>query len=338
MRGVKERLYLILASVVIAAMVMVWAKTRVVPSFSDASRMVIAAANADNTQMYTAHVTTSVHYGDTMVKSLSRVYHTPQAERIDYIKGPLEGCTSIRRGGTTVLLKHGHAIWVTKTAPAISQSLRLALLLSNYRAARTEDSSEPGRPCDVVVLIPRKGDGHSRKLWIDKKTHITLINNDWLPDQRTISHSSMVLEEVQVVPDRLLKIPALRGILPASEPMDCNKLSNHLRIKVSLPKYVTDGYVLDGSCLYRCACNCGHESAHLTFTNGMDTISVFETGSLANCGAKKCDLKGGLGSGDCAVRDGVREGVAVVRARNKIVITVGDVGGSELMRIARSVP
>jgi negative regulator of sigma E activity len=344
MQSLGQRVYLLLASLIIAALAIGWVTTRVVPTISDASRIVVEAANAENTRTYVADVRTFTMYRGKGVTSYSRVYHTPTAERVEYFTGPLSGCTTITRGGKSVFVRHGRPAAITKTASPISPSYRLALLLKNYRVTRAEDWAEPNRACYVVVLAPKRGNGHDRKLWIDKKTHIVLRNDDRVRDSY-FTHgyltSSSLLQDVsypKTIPARLLALPVAMDRQPASEQMSCDKLSKQLKVKISLPKRMADGYVFDSSCLYRCRCNCGHQSAQLIYTNGMDSISVFETASLAHCGGKKCDLKGGLGTGDCALNSSRQDGVAVVRAKDKMVVVVGDLGGSELMRIARSIP
>jgi negative regulator of sigma E activity len=339
MQNLRQRIYLMLGSLLIAVLALGWIKTRVLPTVSDASRIVIAAADSDSKQTYIGVVETVTTYHGKQMRISSRVYHTPTAERIEYAGGPLGGSIAVSRGPDSALCKPGHEAIVTKTVSPISQSHRLALLLKNYSAAAAGETTVANQLCYIIYLVPREGNGPTRRLWIDKRTHIALRNDEMDHAGNLVSSSRFVkISYPKTIPARLLAVPVAMSGQPASEPMNCDKLSGRLGFKVDLPKHMAEGYVFENSCLYRCTCNCGHQSAHLIYTNGMDTVSVFETATLARCGGKTCDLKGGIKAADCAINSGEQDGVAVTRKKNKMVVVVGDLNGSELMRIARSIP
>ena len=99
--------------------------------------------------------------------------------------------------------------------------------------------------------------------------------------------------------------------------------------KVVMPKYVPQGFELDAYRLYNCPCRCGHKSAYIRYTNGMDGISVFETPAGTGCGKMKgCIMPGGW----CNVQDQT----AMMTSDGKSFIVIGNVNPQELRRITDS--
>jgi len=336
-----KRIGYMLAGLAIIALSAVWVQTRILPTLSDAGPMALAAAKADATQTYVADVRSRAMYRGKWVASLSRVYHSPKAERIEYLSGPLAGAVVVNHGGKSYTHKRGADV-VTVTTEAVSgpRSDRVHFLLRNYSASARGDAAIAGRDARVVDLTPTMCAGPSKRLWIDKQTHVVLRIDDHDIAGKLVSSSkfSRVDYGAQMT-DEMLRIPTGKRVetdlLPASA--NAGSLSRRLGFRVAQPKYMARGYALEGYRAHACPCGCGHESAHILYTNGVDTISVFETNKLEHCGpAKSCDLK--AEPGGCMMNRSERGSLAVVTRKDKAVVVVGSIDPPELMRIAESTP
>ncbi|MDO8589204.1 MAG: sigma-E factor regulatory protein RseB domain-containing protein [Armatimonadota bacterium] len=335
-----RRVSYILAALAVAALFVVWIQTQVLPTLSDATRTVVAAANADRTQSYTADVRTKTMYRGKWVTVESKVYHSPKVERIEYSGGHLAGAIVVNQGNKSYTRRHGSSsVAVTELATPAPSADRIGLLLKNYSATPGGRARVAGRDVNIVDLTPRTCAGPSKRLWIDTQTYVTLRTDDKDMEGRLISSSEFrrVTYGSPMSAD-MPRIPSGKQIETASVSAgrDAASLSRRLGFRVTLPKYVSRGYTLEGYRLHACPCRCGHESAHIVYTNGVDTISVFETRKLHHCGVTKaCDPHPGA-AGQCLMNKTERGAVAVAQRGAKTVVVVGSVDPSELMRIAES--
>jgi hypothetical protein len=117
--------------------------------------------------------------------------------------------------------------------------------------------------------------------------------------------------------------------------MSPSELSKVVDFTVKTPRYVPKGYKLDGYRLYNCPCGCGHKSAYIRYTNGLDSISVFETLGSSGCARDdKCRTRGHEDT--CVVEDSARGRVATLSSGGKLFTVIGDLSRSDLEKIARS--
>lgn len=323
--------------IAIAGLAAVWLFTRVLPGPSRASKIIIKAANADATQSYIADVNTETWYRNKLVKVTSKVYHLPKGERTEYYRGHLAGVVVVDDESHTYTWKTGSSSVETTETPTLSRQQRPALLLRNYSPSLHGQDYVGGRLCHIIELTPKKR-GPFKRLWIDKSTYIALRIEDLDAMGRLTSSSAFSnVKYVGSLPASLLRPPTKAKA--RSEPSNLSSLSKRLGFRARTPRYVPAGYVLLGCRLNKCACECGHESAQLVYTNGVDTISVFQAARPQNCGMSgKCGLHNMNPGGVCLAGGDNRIGVAVARRGTKSVVVVGALGMNELMRIARSTP
>ncbi|MDO8684951.1 MAG: sigma-E factor regulatory protein RseB domain-containing protein [Armatimonadota bacterium] len=336
----KLRFYII-AALMIALLAAVWGQKRFLPKTSNADKTVFSAAAADKRQSYVADVRTSIFYKGRKINVMSKMYHTPAAERVEYVTGPPKGIVVITRDGKTYSCdSRTKETALSVSAQAKSSSERLQLLMRNHIAALSGEAHVAGRQCQVVDIIPRDFNSPSKRLWIDKSTFVILrIDDSDLSGRRRSSSEFTRIRYVSHLPSGLFISP--NGKCAASDaisqPLDREALSKRLGFKVTPPKYIPAGYTLDGYTLFKCSCKCGHESAHIIYTNGLNTLSVFETKSLLHCGAKVCDPSMRQ-SMDCRVNSNEQGQTAVITKGKKTVLVIGNLPDAELVKVARSTP
>jgi negative regulator of sigma E activity len=108
-------------------------------------------------------------------------------------------------------------------------------------------------------------------------------------------------------------------------------------VKVTLPKYLPAGYELDGATIHKCECECGHNAAHLRYTDGMNSLSVFETQIQPACNGPTCKVHCPA-AGACEVSNAEQAQVATASSGGKAIVVVADLPKDEIERVAKSIP
>lgn len=81
---------------------------------------------------------------------------------------------------------------------------------------------------------------------------------------------------------------------------------------------------------YQCAC--GHHAAQLSYTDGLNTISVFQTPNV-QCKETSCTMDGGK----CVMRESQIARLGQVQRDGKTVVVVADILPEQIRKIAESV-
>jgi hypothetical protein len=119
-------------------------------------------------------------------------------------------------------------------------------------------------------------------------------------------------------------------------PMSFAELSKAVGFRVRRPRYLPDGYKLDSCRLYRCPYGCCPNSALVRYTDGLNSISIFEMGGDMSCMKSGSCCSSSSKGGSCVVQDGDKAGTVVI-SRNGIEFTIiADLSRSELRKIADS--
>ncbi|MCL4552358.1 MAG: hypothetical protein M1305_02215, partial [Candidatus Marsarchaeota archaeon] len=110
-----------------------------------------------------------------------------------------------------------------------------------------------------------------------------------------------------------------------------------LGFPVRVPKYVPAGYEIEGYHLFNSQCNCNHRSAQVTYTDGLNVISIFQTPNMISCKDGTCNKANCGNSKGCAVSncDVARTGLIAISDRT--IVVVGDLLPEDVKRIAESV-
>lgn len=291
------------------------------PSMADIKQIVTAPARVT----YTADGDTSVCFNGRRVASDLRVYHkAPNRHRIEYISGPLKGVVVVDDGTRTWRLDP--KCKSVMSADASRSESQLSLLVRNYSIRRIGTETIAGRKAKALEV--RSKSAVRKRLWIDGRTAIVLKSEEYAPDGKLISSTTYKSIDYKApVKDSLFRRP--RDMQDTGKTMTREGLSKTVGFKVVEPKYIPKGFRLDAYRLYDCPCQCGHKSAYIRYTNGMDSISVFETPSGTGC-MKMPACK--VPSGKCCIKDQT----AVMTSGGKSFVVIGDVPSQELKRITDS--
>ena len=330
-----------MTSVVIGALAMLWASSVMRTGFSDARPLVEAAAKSEASATYVADGLSSTYYKGRRIETKTRIHHCREGERTDYLTGPLSGSSMVQRNGVCYLSNPAaRSSRIISSCARGDTRARLKTLLSNHVAVKLREEKVAGRAAVVITLMPKAGEGPSKTMWLDKETHVPLRTDDYDSDGHLRSSTRFTnVRYMDRMPSSILGeyVTARQGAQDSDALVDRRSLSKLLGFSVSETRYVSRGYTLDSYRLFRCACACGHKSAHIVYSNGMDVISVFETAATTKCASRDCPSRP-TGPKGCIMEDNEQAGMAVVSRDDKTVAVVGGVPTSELKKIAESVP
>ncbi len=214
----------------------------------------------------------------------------------------------------------------------------LVQLLKNYKAEYAGNATVAGRAACIINLTGRHKGMPAKKLWIDKERSVILRTIDYSAngDERNYTDITRIDFHARISADKFL-LPGTGSVkpIPVCEPADPSSLEKILGFPVTPPRYMPEGYELDSYHLFYSQCACGRHSAQITYTDGLNVISVFERPLMGSCCAA-CRMSAGRCEG-CAVGGCEMGRAGSLRRGNKTVVVVGDLLPSEIKKIAESV-
>jgi len=172
-----------------------------------------------------------------------------------------------------------HFLWQSHTLPALLFPQRWKLLRSNYEFRRLPGGLDQvaRRPTVVIEARPREPRKGRLLFWIDRDRPFILKIERYGPDRRPVSRSAF--ETLQFAPSldpELFAIPRDPGTSgpPVWQPTTPRKLREQLGPLAVLPAHLALGYQLQEA-LHKPERNSRRVQAHLVYTDGLDTISLF---------------------------------------------------------------
>lgn len=289
---------------------------------------------------YVGNVVSTVFDNGRESSTRSVIRHSSTGERIEYSAGPAHNMIIIRDGGETRTYRPEVCRVVISRAPQTGAQQSLDLLLKNYSAVAGRSSRVAGRDVNVIRLTPRHRGNPSKKLWIDKTTGVILRSEDRSASGELKSRMEFTSVDYRAQSaDIVLKEPGCVNAswvrTSAEQDISQRELEKAVGLRVERPGYLPAGYVADGFRVYQCNCKCGHKAAHLRYTNGLNSISIYETPIDMACG-DMCKVHCPAG-GRCEVRDAGRARVATAGTKDRTVIVVSDLPESEIRKVAESI-
>lgn len=302
--------------------------------------MMMRVTEACTKNSFAAAGKTSVRYRERLVVSDIKMYHKkPNKCRIEYCTPPLKGLVVGSDGRCAWRFDPGLrkvVVQPRESTGCMDRDTGMRLLLDNHCVEAAGDRIVAGRPARVLVVKSRSGEIRKR-LCVDASTCVTLRSEDY--DDRGTMRSSTEFKSIRYtddLPDSLFACPKNAAPIvtrPSGKTMSLPDLSKALGFQVKVPQYVPRGYKLDGYRLYPCPCRHGHKSAYIRYTNGLNSISVFETKGDSCCA--RMMVRGSCES--CSLDADNREHMATRSVGGKLLVTVGDVRPSELDKIVNSI-
>lgn len=304
------------------------------PSATDILKKSLHAATVPS---FTGRLSTTVYGGNGGPMSAAvKVYQHGPKSRMEYISGPSAGRTVLDDGGHVIWLKSSNkTAYVCETPNPPAQ---LDLMLRNYSPVLSGSARIAGRDCYVIKLAPRSKCDPSKRLWVDKQSMVTMKTEKCSSEgelECTTVYSSI---DYTARPDAsVFSIPRGWKTIKLAECPDSNSLGvvcKAVGFTPRKPGYVPKGYTFDD--YYLRNSTKVPTFAGLRYTNGLNTISVFER-KIAQGG--KSGGSDPASSGVCnagSFLDNPQAHMVHTLAGNLTVLIVGDVAETELRKMANS--
>lgn len=322
---------LMLPIVIILAFMLAWyAVILIAESKPLTASEVKSIVDAPSKYTYIASGTTKAWYCGKLVSSEIKFFHEkPNKCRIEYLTAPLNGVVIGEDGKTA--WRFDPKLQSTVAIECMKPADRLGLFLGNHRIERAGSGQVAGKQADILIVKSKSGE-IKKRLWVDRDVHIVLQSEDY--DASGKLRASTEFDSIRYVndlPDSLYEQPAnARG---GGKTMSLNELSKAVGFRVKLPGYTPNGYKPDAYRLYECPCGCGHKSAYIRYTNGLNGISVFETSKDSSC-----MMEGECGSytGTCIIQDSNQGQTAKASYNGTAFTIIADINPRELKRMIDS--
>lgn len=247
-----------------------------------ANDIVRKAHAADGQVSYRGIKVACISVGGRSVTSQMQITHLkPDMTRTQYSSPKvLAGVVVVQRGRGAWRYSPREKTWdQLHNATSTQADPDLSFALANYSVRLLGSAKAQGlrRDAWVVLATPKRAGEPTVRVWIDKKTYLTLRTQTEKPGGGVTSSSTFTSLTVN---------PAgIRASLFAV-PMKAKPTATvgRLDFRVAKPKYMPKGYKLVGQSRDKVS---GHSCVHLQFSNGVNTISLFERRSAGNSKAPK---------------------------------------------------
>lgn len=269
--------------------------------------------DADKHVSYRGLKTVNVYFaGRSAVSTLKVVHLKPNKTRTEYF-------TPAQIAGT-ILIEDGPNIW--KYDPRSSEWQKACVrqqdnsvwekVLKNYDVKIIGTDSIAGRPTYVIHATPRHKGENAHRVWIDKDYFLTIRTQE--ENSRGVVVDSSRYTNIEINPGNISQ-----AAFKISGKVKSTNENKATEIKVVKPGYLPKGYKLVAITNMSVNCRC---CAHLQFSNGVNTISMFQRPT------DKCNAQSQMKSKSTNILTWVRGGM--------LFTLIGKVPRAELQKIADS--
>ncbi|MGQ9581846.1 MAG: sigma-E factor regulatory protein RseB domain-containing protein, partial [Armatimonadota bacterium] len=200
---------------------------------------------------------------------MSVIHLKPDKTRVTYLApSTLAGMVTVRNGSRRWQYYPQQERWVSCHRCLGPNDFRVSTqVLHNYKVRITGTERVAGREAYVVNAVPKLGSEPTHRIWIDKQRYIVVGTETKTGDGRVI-RSSRFLSLALDPRDIKLSLFQVRG-----DTGSVSKNGGRIGFRVLKPSYLPAGYKLVGASTSSVN---GHACSHLQFSNGVNTVSLFQ--------------------------------------------------------------
>jgi negative regulator of sigma E activity len=303
-----------------------------------AETIVQRALEAESRVGYVGLQLSRFRVGEQLVESTALVARRPpNMRRIHYITPPLlEGVTVWQNDGRTYRYEPKHQqleIYDKNQHHHAGIGTEEALVLRNFQPRLEGEETVAGRVAYRIRLAPRHRGDAWRRLWIDRQNYLRLATEVYDGNDRLVRATRF--QEVDVDPhgeldaDMFRPTPYVLSVTRRTysdeeQGKSVEQVAQAVGFPIRLPRWVPQGYVFDGAYTYPCECGCEQPAAQVRWSNGLNTISMFQC--CPPCGAGATCL--------AATKEHTANVRVVIGGQN--VVFVGDTERANLQKMAES--
>jgi outer membrane lipoprotein-sorting protein len=261
-----------------------------------AERIVRRALVACKRVNYTGRKVTKFKVGKGLVESEALVARrAPGMRRIHYTSpAGLKGVTVWQDGQRTYRYapkSHELEIYDRSRKKPVDADKEESLVLSNYQPRLEGEETIAGRTAYRIRLAPRHSGDAWKRLWVDRETFLQLGSEDYDGSDRLLRTTRFKevsfdsLDPKQFQPTQYVMRLARRTYSDEELRKSVDQVSRAIGFSIRVPVFVPAGYHFDGAYTYPCKCGCEMPAAQVRWSNGLNTISMFQCGHPCGNGA-----------------------------------------------------
>ena len=276
--------------------------------------------------------------GGKLLQVDARVMTSPEGQvKIEYLSEPLAGVTVWENGQRTYRFnpKLERLTVATKRGTPEDLERQELQLLQNYDARVAGRERIAGRTAVLVELRPRSRGDLWKRVAIDPETGVILASEDRRGEREVLR--SIRFTEVRYLPPgqetpesafrpsaELLEKYGTARPGDTSSRFEPEALSRLIGFEVRVPTWVPKGYIFRGAYQTPCTCSVPHQAARLEYSDGLNTITLFQCGHPDCVSRKNC-----FADGETPLAERARIG-------RTWYLAVGDVPREDLRRLIQS--
>ena len=206
----------------------------------------------------------------TVTAEAAVIHRRPATTRIEYLSPPSVAGTVVLQVGPDRWRRSPRNNHWHRAAPAPEAHL-LDLLVRNYDLRAVPGSPVARRDCVLLIINPKHEGNPSKRIWIDQATGLVMRSEvlNWKQDDISISAFKSIEIDPDLSSDGAQLTPPPKP--PPHAPPDPG-------FKAVYPRYVPPGYVFVSTDTMLMG---KHRAAHLRYSDGLNSISVFQVPAQA---------------------------------------------------------
>jgi negative regulator of sigma E activity len=305
------------------------------------------SVDAPKTVSYIGQLQTVRFASNGAAATLARIEHKAPSLTRRWFLAPeaLYGDYVVTRDDRTYRFDVKRSRMIVAKRPAFEDSAlgdRLDLVLRNYRPLFDDMETVASRPADAILLINKYTGERAMRLWIDDKTHLVLRKEEFRGNGAVATQTRFeAIRYAENLPDDIFSVQAppgftrTQGYSAHAPSSDLDEIVREIGFAPYKPKDLPQGFVLIGGDVSDAN---DVKTLHLTYTDGLRTISLFENdkGAAVNFGDARTHATRFEGHEARYIEEGSTTLLAWAEHKLHFAL-VGDLGRSELERIAESV-
>jgi outer membrane lipoprotein-sorting protein len=255
--------------------------------------------------------------GGQAISTLKVIHLKPDKTRTEYFApAALEGIILIQDGSESWKYLPKEHEWESVHCRGFQscESIRQDVL-RNYDVRLSGTDRVAGRPTYIVHAVPRREGESARRLWVDREYYLILGTQVENPSGAVLNSSRYTSVGINP-PDISPAVFRVSGKVRTAQ-----KPPPHVEFRIAKPSFLPTGYRLVG---VSCATVNDASCAHMQFSNGANTISLFQH-------------RAGCQVSPAAVQSKVTHVLTWARRGMQFTL-IGDVPHAALRKIADSVP
>lgn len=235
-----------------------------------AAQIARRAYEADRYVSYRGIKSTFVRTGGMQTRAIIKVVHlAPDKLRKEYFApASLAGTVVVQNGRQVWKYDPYDPVWKGASSDRYGpeRSINCKIALDNYDVKLVGSAKIAGRDTHVIRAVHKNGSEPRRTIWVDKQYFLVLKTVAETPEG--VLRSSSGFTSITINPSDISP-----GIFAVAGKVQTFPTPPGLDFRVQKPSYLPKGYKMIGITKETA---CGHPCAHLQYSNGVNTISLFE--------------------------------------------------------------